>query len=220
MDNHNVATDRLNLVAIVCLIVAAKIEDIDPIVPKMTEIHTFVNVNYDPSEFTSVERMILRFFDFDLMIPTTATYIEAYIEAAIIYADLDQAASSHRQATLNGCKTLYSLKQIYALEVFSFLDLTLANINLGNYSPSVVAAAILAAARSSLKLFVWPSVLTSITQYRYDDIKEVFVLVCKLKTTSQERRKCTPESGYLSDVVETDSDMDDEVMNDAKKPCH
>lgn len=48
MEFHNISLDSLNLVAVVALCIAAKFEETENFVPKYTDIHTFITLNYPP----------------------------------------------------------------------------------------------------------------------------------------------------------------------------
>lgn len=219
MDNHSIAVDRLNLVAIVSLILAAKVEDCDPLVPKMTEIHTFVNINYEAHELASVERMLLRFFGFKLLIPTAATFVEAFIESTIDDWDL-KCLKLNNEKVYNKCTSVCCLKKLFATEVFIFLDISLLSLTMTNVSPSLLASAVLAAARISLKLIVWPALLQKITQYQYENIRDTVKELGNMRKYNEDGRKNTPESGYLTDPNDQDTDsVEDEVSNQAKKQC-
>lgn len=231
MDNHNITVDRLNLVAIVCIILAAKIEDCDVLIPKMSEIPSFVNVTYAAQDFAVVERMILKFFNFELNTPTAATFLEMYIEAAISQDDVDANCDVAVSST-NGQVSYTSVADIkskLSIEVFTFLNLSLSNTKLSSYRPSLLAAAILAAARNWLKseldLSLWPLTMRQLTYYSVDEVRALMVDLTQVRSaqrqpTSNEKRKNTPESGYISDPHDSDSDSsDDETANEAKKPC-
>lgn len=210
MDNHNISVNRLNLVAIVSLIIAAKIEDCDPYVPKMTEIHCFINVDYTAKEFALLERNILKFFDFDLILPTAATYIELFIESAISQSDLQSGLNLHNY------RTVRELKQLFALKVFSYLEVSLYSVNLSNSRPSLIAAAILGAARKSLNLIVWPKLLRTVTGFEYESIRETLKLIIGLPKLAN--TKVSPESGYLTDLDCAVSDiLEEDPINKPNK---
>lgn len=44
MDNHSIALERLNIVSMVCLLLAAKVEEMESHLPKISEIRTLTNI--------------------------------------------------------------------------------------------------------------------------------------------------------------------------------
>lgn len=154
--------------------------------------------------------MILRFFDFDLILPTAATYIEIYIEAAILFTDLDRIKTRFRM-------NLAELKTTFAERVLTLLDLSLTSVEMTGYIPSLLAAAVLAAARSSLRLVTWPSTLQAITNHKYEELRLIVCELLKLHGApkkGEKKEKSTPDSGYLSDKHGTDSDTMEEDEDD------
>lgn len=88
MDNHKIAVERLELVAVVCLILACKIEEKEDKIPKITEISGSIQNIFHLNEYVSLECMILTFYNWNIMIPTTAHFIDYFIAKAISEDDL------------------------------------------------------------------------------------------------------------------------------------
>lgn len=83
MDNHKIAVERLELVAVVCLILACKMEEKEDKIPKITEISGSIQNSFDLKEYISLECMILTFYNWNIILPTTAHFIEYFIAEAI-----------------------------------------------------------------------------------------------------------------------------------------
>lgn len=45
MDNHQIELERLNIVSLVCLIIGAKVEEMDASIPNLPEITQLTNVD-------------------------------------------------------------------------------------------------------------------------------------------------------------------------------
>lgn len=88
MDNHRIAVERLELVAVVCLILACKMEEKEDKVPKITEINGSIQNSFDLKEYVSLECMILTFYNWNIILPTAAHFIEYFIAEAISEEDL------------------------------------------------------------------------------------------------------------------------------------
>lgn len=223
MDNHQIVLERLNLVATVCLLLAAKMEEIEAKVPKFAEIKRITTISYPINDCINLETMILRFFEWDLIIPTVMNFIEIYIETIITEADYQY----HKKfvATIDRTyKNLAELKRDVAPIVFEFLDLILYKIKLLQEIPSRLAASIIAATRYVLYLEpVWSDNLVLITGYELSQLEDLTseLLRTRRKTidpNSQEKRKAkTPDSGYIS-ILELSDDSDD-TENESDSPA-
>lgn len=87
MDNHQIVVERLELVAVVCLILACKMEEKEDKIPKITEINGSIQNTFDLKEYISLECMILSFYNWNIILPTTAHFIEYFIAEAISEED-------------------------------------------------------------------------------------------------------------------------------------
>ncbi|KAM7358371.1 cyclin J [Cochliomyia hominivorax] len=87
MDNYTIRADKLNLSAITCLIIAAKIEEADVDMPKFSDLNKLLNEVYTLNEFKNVECKVLFTFKFDLIRPTAATFAEYFANNIITLQD-------------------------------------------------------------------------------------------------------------------------------------
>lgn len=87
MDNYTIRADKLNLSAITCLIIAAKIEEADVDMPKFADLNKLLNEVYSLNEFKNVECKVLGTFNFDLIRPTAATFAEYFANSIITLQD-------------------------------------------------------------------------------------------------------------------------------------
>lgn len=87
MDNYTIRADKLNLSAITCLIIAAKIEEADVDMPKFADLNKLINDVYTLNEFKNVECKVLGTFNFDLIRPTAATFAEYFANSIITLQD-------------------------------------------------------------------------------------------------------------------------------------
>jgi Cyclin, N-terminal domain len=87
MDNHNIANDRLDLVAFVALLLAAKVEEKETKIPRMEDLNSIIDLSgpysYPKSDFKALEKMMLKFFDFQVMVPSPATFCEYFVKVCI-----------------------------------------------------------------------------------------------------------------------------------------
>lgn len=64
--------------------------------PKLEELNATVNNRYVNKEYKLVEIMILKFFDWYLILPTAAHYIHYFMQASICNDDLEKTKGSYR----------------------------------------------------------------------------------------------------------------------------
>ncbi|XP_023296741.2 uncharacterized protein LOC111679399 [Lucilia cuprina] len=87
MDNYTIRADKLNLSAITCLIIAAKIEEADVDIPKFADLNKLLNEVYSLNEYKNVECKVLSTFNFDLIRPTAATFAEYFANSIVTLQD-------------------------------------------------------------------------------------------------------------------------------------
>ncbi|XP_034481533.1 cyclin-J isoform X2 [Drosophila innubila] len=75
-DFYTIRPDKLQLVALTCLHVAGQIENTDAFVPRYSQMNCLIRDCYTPFEYKAVERKVLTFFQFELIRPTTASFVE------------------------------------------------------------------------------------------------------------------------------------------------
>uniref|UniRef100_A0A1A9WT47 Cyclin-like domain-containing protein n=1 Tax=Glossina brevipalpis TaxID=37001 RepID=A0A1A9WT47_9MUSC len=78
MDKFTIRVDSLNLTALACLMIAAKIEEARINKPKFAKLNKFVGKMYTLNDFKRVECKVLTTFNFDLIRPTAATFSEYF----------------------------------------------------------------------------------------------------------------------------------------------
>ncbi|CAH1173607.1 unnamed protein product [Phaedon cochleariae] len=161
MDNHSIVPERVLLVANVCLLVAAKFEENNVTIPKMAELNAANNNRYPLREFKNLEIVLLRFFHWYIMFPTTAHYIYYYIQSVISFDDLRDKKDNLRTLfyNLHDCITAY-------------LDQIIGSVHyMQCFTPSKLAAAIIAASRVDVGLTCWTERLQNVTDYKMEEIQ-------------------------------------------------
>ncbi|KAH8307268.1 hypothetical protein KR044_008694, partial [Drosophila immigrans] len=185
IDAYTIRVDKLQLVALTCLHIAAQIENRDALVPRYSEMNRIVCNSYTPFEYKAMERKMLTFFDFQLMRPTTASFVEMLSCKFLTLSDyvayiknLDECAALAESFPRFGCleQMLASLAQVLLI----MADYTLNLYKFSNDSPSLLAAACIAAVRQVSGLpQVWTPHLTTLTSYT-EHMVEPYVKIIKL----------------------------------------
>ncbi|XP_055638842.1 cyclin-J isoform X2 [Toxorhynchites rutilus septentrionalis] len=200
MDNHNITDNRLNLVALSCVLLASKIEENEPNVPSLSRMNELVRNQYPVSDFNVIEVLLLKFFDWQLIIPTAATFVEYWLTNIVGIVDFVPSVNEQQ----------FSERRSRAIElVLEFLDITLTDIKMTNVRPSMLASACIAAARSSLPVLVmWNENMMELTSY---PLREIECLTrelmnwraCLIAKETVCRKRCALDSGYMSDLNES-----------------
>ncbi|KAJ6643646.1 Cyclin-J [Pseudolycoriella hygida] len=166
MDRHRIAADRLSLVVLCCLGLAAKLEDRDQDVPKYSDLNSQMNDVYTIKDYAKLEGMIMQSFGFKLIYPTAAVFVEYYIEASINETDFqkcDQRFNSY-----------VDMKAAVASLVLEVLDLILNDREMVQILPSKSSAACIAAGRKLAGIEnVWTTELALLTNYLFKDIEQL-----------------------------------------------
>lgn len=162
MDNHRITVERLVLVTMCTLVLASKMEDRENQTPKLNDIGSLLNSQFYLNQWNELERLILTFFDFRLVIPTATTFFEYFIEVIVIESDVRPGAVSLSSSRY--CSFLALKRELISLAL-DYLDLTLANRYMVQETPSKISAACMAAARSSFMELteIWPMRLADLT---------------------------------------------------------
>uniref|UniRef100_A0A1Q3EW39 Putative cyclin b n=1 Tax=Culex tarsalis TaxID=7177 RepID=A0A1Q3EW39_CULTA len=209
MDNHNISDNRLNLVALTCVLLAAKIEENEPNVPSLSKLNELVQNQYPIADFSVLEVLLLKFFNWNLIIPTAATFVEFWLLYIVDSSDFAGCLS----------EVQYHKQRTCAIELaLEFLDITLADIKMSNVRPSLLSAACVASARSCVPVLVaWNDTMAEMTGFLWAEIeslvRELMNWRALLITKEMASRKRRPlDSGFISDFddsVEEDEEEDD-----------
>ncbi|KAL5290028.1 Ccnjl family protein [Megaselia abdita] len=159
----------LSLIAISCIHIASKVEENDKNIPEISTLLEFANECWNREHIKEMEIYILKFFDWYVLVPTAANFIDYFVNMSYDFRDLPIGEFPEDENEI----------------VFDFLDLILEDIRLVNISPSVMAAACLSATRKQIGYKdVWSPLLEELTGYKYSEIEEyvetLFILKSKI----------------------------------------
>uniref|UniRef100_A0A1I8M0M7 Cyclin n=1 Tax=Musca domestica TaxID=7370 RepID=A0A1I8M0M7_MUSDO len=196
MDKYTIRPDKLNLTAITCLMIAAKIEEADMDMPKFCDLNKLAEKNYNLQEFRNVERKVLSTFNFNVIRPTAATFAEYFANTFLTLQDFHtffnhwnnemvsnryenhQVQSSENniiQHTMvcSSCpyRTYEEMLATLSKHFFVLIDVTLNYYKFVNARPSIIASACIAAVRQMNGVFpVWTPYLINLTECTADVI--------------------------------------------------
>ncbi|XP_077992616.1 cyclin-J-like isoform X2 [Glandiceps talaboti] len=162
MDKYDIEENQLHLVSLSCLLIAAKFEERDIKIPEISKLNAYVDNSYTWQDFLQMELLLLDFFSWNVCIPTSAHFLEYYIQESIGEHDLHGGQPLVQPLKAN----LYMRK--YANY---FLEISLQDHIFAFFRPSLIAAACIASARVCLQLSpTWTKNLTKFTKYSWEQI--------------------------------------------------
>ncbi|XP_063230885.1 cyclin-J isoform X2 [Bacillus rossius redtenbacheri] len=188
MDNHSITAERLKLVVLVCVLLAAKFEEQEVNVPTARALNTMVGGQYVIKDYTLLEIMVLRHLQWNLLLPTAAQFAQYYTREMTSAGDLRHAPhfASYRELE---CHAYDCIKD--------YLDETLLDISVHQFLPSVVASTCVLATRRHLDLTPeWTPTLGSLTGYEYRDLQPCLSWLLSLR---QKQKLASPDHGYVTE---------------------
>ncbi|KAH9534307.1 hypothetical protein CY35_18G101000 [Sphagnum magellanicum] len=168
LSGNVVARQRLQLLGVSCMLIAAKYEEI--CAPQVEEFCYITDNTYRREEVLEMERLVLNHLKFELTTPTTKSFLRRFIRAA---------QTGYKVPTLN-LEFLGNFLAELTLVVYSFLQ----------YLPSLIAASAVFLAKLTLDPTVhpWDSTLQHYTGYKASELKECVTALHELQCNT---KKCT-----------------------------
>ena len=233
MDTYvlNDCDQHQNMVAVVTLILAAKIEDIDFAIPSLKQLLEFFDVDDITTIFHYADRMsltelsaafkkfskfyvdlefhIFKTMDFSLVCPTVVSFLSIY--NADFVSEQDYINNEFKFESFG------DMKESITLRINEVLQVVLLTHDLTNKRPSFLAASIIAATRKSLNIIpIWTNNLEMMTKYSYEHISIMVTglidLCIEFENTQKESVEMPPspdstmaDSGYGSTIDLTSS---------------
>ncbi|ALC42986.1 CycJ, partial [Drosophila busckii] len=171
IDSYTIRSDKLQLVALVCVHIAAQIENRDAIVPRYSDMISLIKRSYTSFECKAVERKILTFLEFKLMRPTTASFVEMLSCSFLTHDDYNSYCESLNDLSLGiGTHPRYmcyeQMLATLAHLVLRVSDYTLYIESFCNVAPSLLAASCIGAVRQMSGIPKrWTIYLENLTSY-------------------------------------------------------
>ncbi|KAH8239201.1 hypothetical protein KR032_001785 [Drosophila birchii] len=167
-DQYKIRADKFHLVGLICLHIAAQIEDTDAIIPRYSEMNRWVRDAYTATEYKVVERKILRFFNFEMIRPTTASFVQMFSCTFLTHTDFQdyiRMLDEHNTLPYQRYESFEQMLATLAKVLLRLATCTLYITSLGNVAPSLLAAACIAAVRQVNGVKRWSQYLTDLTSY-------------------------------------------------------
>lgn len=163
-----VARNRLQLVAIACILIAAKYEEIEEDVPTLTDMNKHAQGVFSPRDIQQMEFEVLKKMNWCLGTFTPLHFADYYMSKGVLFE-----ADTMQRRSLSGKVVRYVHRYIEF-----FAELCLQDYQFQRFSPSMMAAAIIMASRKALYIApLWRPELTKLTQYSLVEIEPCFKAV-------------------------------------------
>jgi len=167
VSRQEVHPSRLQLVAVACILAAAKHEEMESKAPSVPDLNYCCKNIYTAQIICKMEVLLLNILNWELMLLTPRHFLQTFFGrgASSIYPD---DLIGNDQVSFD--KHLLVQRYLRKYAEF-FTDLCLQDHNFSSYLPSIVASSAIASARRQLKLTpVWPKRLRKLTGYSKVDI--------------------------------------------------
>jgi len=153
----DVPKNRLQLVAMACVLVASKAEEAEDVTPTLAELNECSNHAYTSDMLKDMEVAVLRALSWSLMCVNPIHFLHFFQARGIVFQnDLFEGGQQNRRS---------SIKYVRKYADF-FAELCLQEYAFQRFLPSVLAAAVVAAARRAVKIDpIWNPELEALTSY-------------------------------------------------------
>jgi hypothetical protein len=157
-----VDASRIQLVAIACILIAAKMEEQEDKVPRIQALTTMCGNAFSRELILRMESFILNIFKWEVNIVTTINFLEYYLQFSLCPTEVIRNTHIRNYE--------FTKAHLHKTAEF-FVDLSEHHSYFRELLPSVVAAASIAAARKMLGVQpVWTETLQLATSYTLQDI--------------------------------------------------
>ena len=167
---HAVSVNRneLQLVAIACILIAAKYEEVEEVVPTLSEMNRHAQWAFSAEAIQRMEFEVLRKLNWCLGTFTPLHFASYFMSKGVLFeAD-----------TMQGRSLAQKVPKYMKRYIEFFADLCLQDYAFQRFSPSMMAAAIVMASRKALGIRpLWRDELSTNTQYKKNDINPCFKAV-------------------------------------------
>ncbi|XP_016971833.2 cyclin-J [Drosophila rhopaloa] len=231
-DHYKIRMDKLSLLALTCLHIAAQIENTDAFIPHYSEMNQLVRNAYTAFEYKAVERKLLCFLNFELVRPTTASFVELFACSFLTRSDfavytgmLDDFESDQNIQPYQRYESFEQMLASLAQLLLRMADFTLTISRFADERPSLLAAACIAAVRQVSGVKRWSTYLIGLTSYTEAHVEpfidaiagyhsyQTIQPICEISPVQINQNVSSPDSGFEQSLTEsTDLVVPDEVV--------
>ncbi|KAL7648766.1 UNVERIFIED_CONTAM: hypothetical protein RMT77_000673 [Armadillidium vulgare] len=192
MDCHKITNYQLRLTALTVIFLAAKFEERDDNIPKVSQLNHFAQDRYSFYIFNLMEEFMLNYFEWNIGTVTAAHFVEVFLMYGITPEDFIEEKEDFPSASALHRRLWHSTQH--------YLDMTLQDAKFLQWKSSGVAAACMVCGRMQTRILpTWPQTLEKVTGYSLNSLAPIIDTLLRLKELEETTKACrTPESGYQS----------------------
>jgi len=192
MAGHDIEEPQLYLVCLGSLQLAAKIHEKESNVPRGSFLATLLPHPLPPSAFSSLEFVMLNYFQWDICLPTTPYLTELLLPYVILASDQQYGA-----AIVN----FRRVKEEMQMAVKEMMDIGMQEESMMLVAPSIMACSILQASRRVCCLSpCWPDEMETLTRYNTDQLESLTESLVSLHKLLGEDEVGVADEGYHSNL--------------------
>jgi len=192
MSGHDIEEPQLYLACLGALQLAAKIHEKEINVPRGSFLAKLLPHPLPPSAFSSLEFVMLNYFQWDICLPTTPYVTELLLPHLILASDQQYGVS---------IMNFRRVKEEVQLVVKEMLDIGMQEESMMLVAPSIMACSILQASRRVCCLSpCWPIEMETLTGYNKDKLEALTESLVSLHKVLDEDEVGVADEGYLSNL--------------------
>ncbi|RWS12112.1 cyclin-J-like protein [Dinothrombium tinctorium] len=174
--NEDEEESTYDLCALTSIAIAAKLEERDPSILKFSDLTNFTNFYHLMNEFNEMEQRMIRFFGWNLLMPTLLTFLRFFETYALVESEI--CDNSYAIKKLDDYNTL---KMKISQTIQDYSNIVIKDHRFNEFVPSCLAAACIANTRRIYSLNpIWPSHLENLTGYTYEDLQACLLFIEQL----------------------------------------
>lgn len=232
--------EHQKLIGLVCLLLAAKSEDLDEAIPSIKNLLPIVDMTSDlgvdlrfkeeltekeirnayggfAAMYCKLEFLVFESLQFNAIRPTAISFLNIFQGLLITEDDVN-----YMEATDDEKKNLLGDLRVSANGYLARLTDVILDVEFFNEVPSQVAAAIICLTRKLLKIAdFWNKELLSLTRWKLEDIRPLMIMLLEkhmaINQNSDESVAALRDSGYLSPNSNSETEEDGDVVMELPK---
>eukprot|EP00794_Sanderia_malayensis_P005663 gene5663-6359_t len=163
---------QLNMLALCCLSLAAKIEECEDNIPRVPTLKKHCKESFDVRQFIDMEMAVSQCLNWRLILPTAASFMEYYVLESLGKDDL------HAGEEISSLPKARSFLLKYTEY---FVEVSLQDYTFLQFLPSLISSASVYTARHCLQLTPeWPTKMVSLTGYSCIDMDKCKTLLLRI----------------------------------------
>ena len=161
---------KLQLVAVACILIAAKFEEMEEVVPTISDMNRYAQRAFIPEEIQNTEVVVLNRLDWSLTTFTPLHFSSYFVSEGVLF----------HEDRMKGRELVDKVLKYVKRYIDFFADLCLQDYSFQKHSPSLMAAAIIMASRKALSIRpLWRSELAILTEFEQHEVAPCFDAIWK-----------------------------------------